>query len=304
MKPKLLKIFFITFSVHLLFLAGLYTVHVLFSLPICVIEGVDVLAPPDEPFPISCLAELDFPGLKSNQQSGLTVRFRAQRGFDKSVKTDTAGWAKITIPAELISRSPVLVSSSLVSDAAFVYHNPNPLLGVFPVHKSTRLVLCDIGATLAAGTWNSLPKRKPGEWQADMEAIRALSLLSGSALQKVVYVAGGTTLLTTEVRSYLASNRSYDNITQGETMYRFPQGPILFPDAPPVSSTFASFLKSFHDKWPQIRAFVTKKPQHANTVLSLNIPVVFVGKAGSGKLSPHPKLSMVHSWKEVVNAVK
>ena len=106
-------------------------------------------------------------------------------------------------------------------------------------------------------------------------------LCRGAAASRVIYLGPGKDRHTMGVRAYLARAR-------------FPEGPVLFPEASPEQDLLGVLRK----KWPHIEYGITRRPEMVAALRSRDIPVVVV-RAPVGAIEPAAAITFVQDWSDV-----
>ena len=277
----------VIFLIHAAVVSGIVSLHLFFSLPIATLQGVDLIALPGESVNLSCMVEVDPPGIGAHRREGLKVIFKQGEKTVGEAVTDSSGCARTAFTAgkkEEIHRQ-IRIGLALDLGRGFAYRHSDPSLLLEVVSGGSMLYLCDIDATLSEGRWDRIDPRYPEEWKADEEAPSVLAGLNRGSVSRVIYVAPWKRRYTEEVRAYLRRNR-------------FPMGPILFPEAPPSPRTLTAFLELLLKKWPHVEFGVTRRNEFVSALSARGIRSVVV-KASPGSISPAPKVSYARTWKDV-----
>ncbi|HAK93897.1 MAG TPA: hypothetical protein DCM87_02520 [Planctomycetes bacterium] len=289
----------IILSIQGLLICGLLALHIAFSFPRATIEGVDLVALPGEEAVLRCIVALDPPGPRRARGDGVEVAFFEARrrgdaiapagGVPLGVARAAAGgvaslpWKAPRDVAAVTEILPVIDGEGEVACPPLV---PRPFIAAHTMSQGTLLVLCDVEALLAPqARWDALDMSSPAKWPLDPDAASALAKLVQGSGRQIIYVAPGTSLLTAEVRAALHASR-------------FPQGPILFPEAPPDPQSQAACVAAIHAKWPYTKCGIVRRAAFAEALAAADLPAVAVGIAPAG-LPALKKLHVAGAWRDV-----
>jgi hypothetical protein len=277
LKPKALLVFFVVQS---LFLTGLVLLHVNFTLPMATLEGVDVLALPEQDVQLSCMVKVDRPEGGEAATAGFSVLFHRGSTLVGTATTGETGLASVPFKTSDRLRESFEIDLGLSPAEEFSCHLPRPTLYLKSLGKGSTLFICDVECTLTS-SWSALDTRHPNDWEQEEGAAQKLKELVGQG-RHIVYVAPGAVLLTTEVRHYLRSEL-------------FPEGPIFFPEAPPRARPLPEFLSGLKKNWSFIRFVLTRRKALIEAAAAADLSVVVVN-APPGQTAGGAEVLLAPNW--------